>query len=549
MIITLGTIVVVCIWGGISATDEAPIVLLPDGTKVRGETFNGVTSFKGIPFAEPPLGNLRWSPPVKWVNTDPSEVIDATSYGSPCKQTYFDGVEMGSEDCLYLNIWTSQNHSNKTSVPVAIYIHGGSYMSGAGSDIDGADFVQYWGGDVIIVSMNYRLNVFGFSGSDDLRSQDTTDSSTGNYGLQDQRMAMQWVHNNIISFGGDPHQIIIFGESAGAGSVSNHVTMTKSFPYFTAAILESGSFVQWVTQPFHIAQSAYSALASSLSCPEISPLQCLLHKSTEDIYDASRSIQSTNIAYGTPYNPTVDNVELLTHPWLAAAQGAVADVPILHGTNRDEGSMFVPLTYTATQDDLIAYWRVYYPSDRDIQTLLDFYVTGPESLTYPMVVMDGQVVSDYWWAGQRSIADGSFFCAAKYSSRQLSRQYTEGTRSSTVYLYHFDYLAAGSSVPFVQHTNEIPLVFHTKTYPRSLEDVRMADMMAGYWGAFVKEHNPNAKGPEELPMWPKYRAKEDNLLTLAGSEKVFVTTGLHDDICEFFNTRAEAAIKADFSTF
>lgn len=536
-----------------------PIIELPDGNQYRGETIGDVSAFKGIPFAKAPIGNLRWTPPQSYVNSNTSAIHDATEFGSSCKQTYFDGVEIGSEDCLFLNVWVNLNKGEKADLPVAVYIHGGSYMSGAGSDIDGADFVDFWEGNAIVISMNYRLNVFGFSGSDDLRQQDS-ESSTGNYGIQDQRMALDWIRNNVGAFGGDKNRVMIFGESAGAGSVTNHLAMPKSFEYFSSAALESGSFVQWVTQPLSVAQAAYASIAEVLNCTTESPLQCLLHKTTEELYTASLTIVSTDIAYGTPYNPTVDGVELTTHPWIALADGGVADVPILHGTNLDEGSMFLPLPYDATEAQLHAYWKLYFPTEYELSTLTKLYVTGKED-SYPAVTIDGVDVSVYWWAGQRSMTDGSFFCAAKYASKELSRQQSTATaprsssvsgkkknRASDTYMYHFEYLADGSSVPFVQHTAEIPFVFHDNEYMASSEDMSVADIMAGYWGSFLFTQDPNGDTTRNLTFWPRFDVKRDNLLTVADGTDVHETVAYNTEECTFFNSRAEAAIRQAFPT-
>lgn len=520
------------------------ILQLPDGSQLQGlKVSERVTAFKGVPFAAAPVGNLRFSPPMAWVNPDVDKVIDATEYGSPCKQNYFDGMEIGSEDCLYLNVWTDLNSSpvNSTSgglLPVAVYIHGGSYMSGMGNDIEGTDFVDFWNGKAVVVSMNYRLNVFGFSGSDALRAQDSGSGSTGNYGIQDQRMAMQWVQNNIGAFGGDKSNVMVFGESAGAGSVTNHLVMKRSFEYFSSAILESGSFVQWVTQPLTIAQAAYNSLLEAVGCKDVA---CLLAKPTETIYQASLGIKSTDITYGTPYNPTVDGVELFTHPWISAADGDVADVPILHGTNLDEGSMFVPLPYDASEAGLLAYWSLFL-SQEDIKVLLEMYVTGAEAPTYPAgVSVDGVAVSQYWWAADRSMADGSFYCGAKYTSVQLSQQQKEHRRRSSTYLYNFDYLADGSSVPFVQHTNEIPFMMHDNAYMASGRDDSTADLLAGYWGAFMENHDPNvgntpSADDKPLPEWDAYSADRDNLLQITGAQpgEVVNAGGVNKAHCDFF---------------
>ena len=516
------------------------VVILPDGTRLQGTpTANGVTAFKGVPYAAPPVGELRFSPPKRWSNPNTHLIVDATEYGSPCKQHYFDGNEIGSEDCLYLNVWVNLNqstdNSNSGSLPVAVYIHGGSYMSGMGNDIEGSDFVSYWQGNVIVVSMNYRLNVFGFSGSDALRAQDRESGSTGNYGLQDQRLAMKWVNENIAAFGGNADQVMIYGESAGAGSVTNHLVMPRSMPFYSSAILESGSFADWVTQPLSVAQTAYDTLLEKVDCTDV---DCLLRLPTEVVYKASRSIFSTDITYGTPYNPTVDGVELTTHPWISATNGDVADVPVLQGSNLDEGSMFLPLSYNCSKVELVAYWSMFL-SMEDIETTMDLYVTGDDIPVYPPLTVDGIEVSQYWWAGNRAMADGSFYCCAKYSSMQFSQQMKDGSRKSRTYNYHFDYLADGSDVPFVQHTNEIPFMLHDESYMSSVADQKMTDVVAGYWGAFLSRHDPNINNnpshpTDTFPEWDAYDNENDNLLLMEGPGNIEEVSSVNKAQCDFF---------------
>lgn len=361
-------------------------------------------------------------------------------------------------------------------------------------------------------------------------------------------MALQWVQENIGAFGGDKRQVMVYGESAGAGSVSNHLVMSKSFPYYSSAIMESGSFSEWITQPLSMAQTAYETLLVEVKCGDV---DCLLKKPAEEIYQASLLIASTNVVYGTPYNPTVDGVELFTHPWISVAEGDVADVPILHGANLDEGSMFVPLPYDVQEAGLAAYWSAYL--DEGIRILLNLYVTGDDVPDYPSVTVDGVRVSDYWWAADRSMADGSFYCSAKYASMELSRQQQqkENKRESSTYLYHFDYLADGSDVPFVQHTNEIPFMLHDNSYMDSKADFTMADTVAGYWGSFLSQHNPNsnnnpADATKPLPMWEAYMLREDNLLKMQGPGAVAEATGVNRKECDFFIPWTDAALKAMF---
>jgi para-nitrobenzyl esterase len=173
-----------------AAATADPTVTLPDGTQLLGKMEGNVAAYRGIRFAQPPLGNLRWAPPTPWVNTNINEVYDATNFGHTCRQALWgdDGLftDGGEEDCLFLNVYVNQNATvDSATQPVGIFVHGGSYVSGAGSLplYDGVDVVEFWKGKAIMVTTNYRLNVFGFLGSDELRSQDKESASTGNYGM------------------------------------------------------------------------------------------------------------------------------------------------------------------------------------------------------------------------------------------------------------------------------------------------------------------------------------------------------------------------------
>lgn len=179
---------------GLMITDAGPIVILTDGTQLKGKSEGNVTAFRGVRYAQPPVAELRWAPPVPWTNIDISSIYDATSFGHTCKQVLWgdDGLfsaDHGSEDCLFLNVYVNLEAVNKLDptalLPVGVFVHGGSYVTGASSLplYDGVDAVEFWGGQAIIVTVNYRLNVFGFLGSEELRTLDSASRSTGNQGI------------------------------------------------------------------------------------------------------------------------------------------------------------------------------------------------------------------------------------------------------------------------------------------------------------------------------------------------------------------------------
>jgi carboxylesterase type B len=349
-------------------------------------------------------------------------------------------------------------------------------------------------------------------------------------------MAFEWVHKNIKYFGGDPRRMTIFGESAGAGSVSNHLTMKKSWGLFTGAILESGSFSEWIAQPMSLAEGTYQKLLDAVSCNDVN---CLLSKSSEEIFDASISIPSPDATiYGYAYQPTVDGVEIMTHPWIALANGDIADVPIMHGTNSDEGSMFISLKEDATYEELIAYWKTSGFTDDEIPLLETLYLNQ----SYPSV----PETSQYWWAADRSVGDYIMSCPAKYTSMKLG-ELTQ--RKSSTYLYHFEHVR--NKAKYVSHFSEVPFVFRWEYIGYdTVADQDTCDVMSTFWGNFVvdSKHNPSSGhvGLTDLPTWTPYTIAADNLIRIPDKEGVQMISGLKYDECEFMIARLDKAIKEDY---
>lgn len=602
-----------------------PTAVLSDGTVLMGSCDDNlaVNSFKGVRYAQPPLGKLRWTPPQPFMYGSDHEVVDATKFGPHCLQSTWPN---GSEDCLFLNIYVGQNTTYSADfpgVPVVIFFHGGSYVEGASKFYSGADLVSYWGGDIIVVTADYRLNVFGFLGSEELRSRDSEAGSTGNYGIQDQRMAMKWVRDNIAAFGGDPAHVTIHGESAGAGSLSNHLTRPASWGLFGAAILESGAFSHWVCQPMARAQSVYLQLLSATNCDTASKegtdmtavIDCLQQMPADELFAASRSFKLPDGNYYLePYLPVADGVETSTHPWFAlmdkhlnatttvaedigsrarararvdAGATAVADVPVLLGSNSDEGiAMFTTdiVSKRTNMSELLQFWR----EDRgytepEVIKLLQLYVQGKNKNKgdeanggYPESHIPF-ITTTEWWAAERSTGDVMFSCPVKHTSQQLATLYESGVRKSPIYTYHFAKHSFGSSYSI--HGSEMQYVFHWRIGQK--DDALLADTIASYWGNFIRSsvHNPNGQyarntgnssdsssrsassdnkrsvGGADLPLWEPYNTVKDNLLLFPNQPKddtstnktiAQVKTGLKEDECAFFIPYLAATITKDF---
>lgn len=333
------------------------------------------------------------------------------------------------------------------------------------------------------------------------------------------------------------------GESAGGGSVSNHLVMPKSWGYISAAIIESGALSHWVTQPMQRAQSMYEELLSAVDCADV---ECLLSIDAIDLFDARVPYSDSN-NYLSPYVPTVDGVELMTHPWIAVANGDVADVPILHGTNGDEGILFTAMDerYRVNMSELLTYWseqRDY--TDGEIAELLQLYVAG-HSGDYPSTGHDF-ITTTEWWALQRSIGDDMFSCPDMYLSQQIALLNNKALRNSAVFMYHFKYTSFMSS--YTIHGAELPYVFHWKL--GSYSDAPLADIVSSYWGNFVIDpsHNPNAQiiGQTGLDTWPEYSVQDKRILVISGPGNVSALSGLKQKECFFYISRTNTAIRQDF---
>jgi len=293
-----------------------PIINTTTGPIQCAVDSNGTRICQGIPFAAPPVGDLRWRAPQQpytW-----STLLDATNPGTCCT----DG-----EDCLTLTVYRPAVEPD-TALPIMIWIHGGAYVIGCASDYDGASMAERaaaLGNPVVVVTLDYRLGAFGFMGGTAMRARDPN-RSTGNYGIQDQRAAIKWVRANAAAIGGDVGSVTIFGQSAGAGSIANHYVQPDSRGLFDRAIAESGAFARWNAMPRAIGQGQYEYLATELGCDLKSgrdPVACLLAKPWRDVQDAAWAVPPS--WFGLQWAPVVDGVALPVAPYFAIDANRSAD--------------------------------------------------------------------------------------------------------------------------------------------------------------------------------------------------------------------------------
>ena len=495
-------------WGWLAGavlvgTASAQMVVKTDTGKVRGAaTADGaVRAFKGIPFAAAPVGELRWKAPqaaAKWKG-----VREATEFGAHCVQSggypdmiFHDPGE--SEDCLTLNVWAPAD-VKKGKLPVMVWIYGGGFVTGGTSERrqDG-EFLARRG--VVVVSMNYRLGVFGFFAHPELTAESAQHAS-GNYGLMDQTAALAWVRRNIAGFGGDAGNVTIFGESAGSFSVSAQMASPLAKGLFARAIGESGaafastglSFPAREVQEQRDVRFAEAAFGTS-------DLKALRKLSATELIAAAK----TKSVAPAQFSPDVDGYFLTdTVPHVFAA-GAQAQVPLLAGWNADEGrSGVVNATQKTTMESFAEAEQK------------EFGERAAELLKlYPATTDEEAVDSASDLAGDRFIA----FSTWKWLEAE--------TKTGTKPLYRYFFALGSPGDPNHQvssgafHSDDIEYVFGTLDSRTGAawrpEDRRLSEQMGAYWTNFARTGDPNGPG---LPVWPKYGPTEYEVMRLDADAK------------------------------
>jgi para-nitrobenzyl esterase len=449
--------------------------------KLQGEQLGEVFSWKGIPFAKPPVGPHRFRAPElpdSWEG-----VRDATSFGPVAPQTQREIMEfLGndisnmSEDCLYLNIWSPGADDKKR--PVMVWIHGGAFVSGSGSSswYDGASFAEK--GDVVVVTINYRLGILGFLHLAEIGGEEY--ATSGNCGILDQVAALHWVQDNIAAFGGDPNNVTVFGESAGAMSIGVLLGMPSAQGLFQKAILQSGAAAN-----VHPAERATKVAGHLLAALQVEPSN--LSKLEE--MPVEQLIQAADLLPPMSLGPVVDGVSLPVLPEEAIKQGSAKDVSILIGTNKDEYNLFTVFDPEWKDADETKVTSLFEKTFGPLVPLIKSYFSSNASLSQDL----------YNKLLTMSIFTGP---ALKLTELQI-------THGAPVWMYRFDWETPvfGGALK-ATHALEIPFVWNnldkenTSNFTGSSPERQgVADQMHQAWINFVHNGNPSTDG---LPDWAAY---------------------------------------------
>lgn len=477
----------------INGGSSGPVVETMSG-KIRGAVLNKVNAFKGISYGEATDVSGRFLPPAKpkaW-----SGVKDALEWGPEAPQGPHTEIpevaatipkQGHSEDCLHLNVWTN-SVSRGGKRPVMVWLHGGGFTSGSGSYTiyDGANMARKH--DVVTVTVNHRLNSFGFLYLPEI--------GASNAGMLDVVAALQWVHDNIANFGGDPNNVTIFGQSGGAGKVSTLLAMPSAKGLFHRAIIQSGANLQGVSAAD--ATKTAQTLMSKLNVKTAAELQKV---------PMDQLVQATLTTPGLRLSPVLDGKTLTEGPFTPAAPAMSAEIPVLIGSTEFEVNFFPNTNFNPIDDAAFhaAIKQATRAGDADADRLIALYRKSRPG--YSNVELQQVIASDNFRAGVMTEAE------------------RKSAQKAPVYMYYFRWrspVREGKLKAF--HTLEIPFVLENVDEGKSMtgtgqDRYALQEKMSGAWAAFARSGNPNHKG---LPHWPAFNTDTR-------------TTMIFDNVCKTAN--------------
>ena len=508
---------------GLFNSDDPTVVQTESGV-VRGIRTNGTVAFMGIPYAKPPVGELRFASPLK---PDPWDgVLNTTEWSAGCPQTCelpeIMCPPVQSEDCLYLNVFIPDKPKPAEGWAVYVFIHGGAFQNGAAGTLAYAGF-GFAQNNIVLVTMNYRLGAFGFLAYDDI---------PGNFGFQDQIQSMKWVKDNIGSFGGDSTRITLGGESAGAVSVMCHMSTPLSQGLFTKAIIESSPLALPFSKPKH--NRFYDKFVEESGCDSAGNAgvaDCLRNISATDIVSLMDKTQADIFPFpdpdiiAMPWTPTIGTVDLPVHPYVAMKNGQTSKIPVLVGGNLEDARVFL---YEFNKVPLNA-------AEYTIVVLGFFGTKGARALElYPP-----QGLGDQRPVMEEMVTDYLFQCLGRF----VAESYSDPSLGS--YVYDFGYptrmfwgpVWGSVCTGHPCHGGELMFVFNNIASPAvknaTVEEKELASKMNKYWSNFILSGNPSQPMPTE-PVWPLYESEGQAWMNFSSADPALIHN-FKSDKCDLWD--------------
>ncbi|GAB5452467.1 MAG: carboxylesterase/lipase family protein [Halioglobus sp.] len=479
-------------------TPPSPDTVSTQCGSFQGRVEQGVVAFKGIPYARPPVGELRWQPPAQ---PECGEAVQtAFDFAPSCAQFDREGdIASLAEDCLYLNVWTPDAQFPAIGErPVLVFIHGGGNQMGSPSQVqlglnlyDGAALAVKT--DSVVVTLAYRLGALGYLAHPAL-SAEHPQGRSGNYGLQDQLTALHWVQANIARFGGDTEQVAIFGESAGSRNVCSLVASPLASGLFSAAIMQSGGCRQ---QSLADAEAEGITVASAAGCDSASDASCLRALPVDTLLNALGPEVTSGAFVGKNIGPIADGEILPGSPDELIAAGAHNQVPLIIGANAEETRHWIGASITESEYRALVYAQ--FGTNFGNQVLAQYPVAAYESAAAAYTALS---------------TDSQFICPARRVAQSAALS------SQPVYVYRF--ARSFESTPLQRlgafHGIELFYIFQKvselESYPASDTDRAVETTMAQYWSSFARSGNPNGTDITSADTWEPYSTASDRVLLI-----------------------------------
>jgi para-nitrobenzyl esterase len=490
-------------WASLSAAEGPGVIAPTSAGRVRGTLNNGINVFKGIPYGGPTNGRNRFMPPVKplpWTT-----VRDALAYGPTAPQALGRArrnVPPEGEDCLVLNVFTPALGSGRR--PVMVWLHGGGFSYGTGSDgiLEGSNLART--GDAVVVTINHRLNVFGYTYLGETGGKDF--ELSGAAGMLDIVQALEWVHDNIDRFGGDPNLVTIFGQSGGGRKVATLMAMPSAKGLFHRAIIESGAVLRLVEKADAVRTTDLLMAQLGLAKGQIRQLQDVPMPRLLEAYDAISARVPNREPGQTANSPTVDGKAIPAHPWDPGGPSLSAQIPLMIGWARTEETLYDrPTPETLALDEAGLRKRASGRVGGDTERVIAAYREAhPEATPWDLWIL---IATDH--------PRGTY-------SRETARR-KAAQQAAPAYLYRFDWeTPEGGGHMRSPHTVEIPFVFSNIAIAGPLiskmpEAYGLAKKVSASWVTFARTGDPNVSS---LPKWPAYDAAARNTMLFNNASRV-----------------------------